>query len=157
MIDQHISIETIEGEEEKIITEEKKELYNVQLCNLTHTLVPAEETTEESCQKLNLKFNSETGLLFLQYGNSTEELLTLLTTNDSGQRIVKTFSSSKFFLPGKFEYYDFYTEKNKDKHKIMFQLKIEKIGKGIIPNLFFSTLVSYDKALIICYPRTNII
>ena len=130
-------------------SQEEIQLYKVDLENLTHF---SNSSTSEFY--LRLRFNSETGLLFLQLGNSTEKLLTLLTTNDSGQRIVSSYNSSKFFLPGDFEYNNFY---NKTIY-LRFYVDKKVDGKtGVLDEEFFEGMIENNQSTIVCFPRTNII
>ena len=71
--------------------------------NLTYDKV--DNTT--SANNLSIKYNSETGLVFIAIG-SEYKILTLQTTTDSGRRIVRDYVANKFLLPGKFDYPDFY-------------------------------------------------
>lgn len=132
-------------------SQEEIQLYKVDLENLTHF-----SNSSTSKFYLRLRFNSETGLLFLQLGNSTEKLLTLLTTNDSGQRIVSSYDSSKFFLPGDFEYNNFYNK------TIYLRFYVDKKVDGTESDLnenFFTemTTTTNNQSTIVCFPRTNII
>jgi hypothetical protein len=67
-------------------------LYEVQLKNLTIS----------SSNILNLTYQSDTGLLFLSYGNSNGKLLNLLNLEDTGKKIVDFFQCNKFLVPGCF-------------------------------------------------------
>ena len=60
---------------------------------------------------LNIRYNSEVGLLFLTYGNSNEKILSLLNLNDTGEKIINNYTVNKFSLPGRFAYPDFDTKK----------------------------------------------
>lgn len=73
-------------------------LFDVQLQNIVF---------EEGAEYLNITYNSNTGILYLQYGNSSEKLLSLLTTTDSGERMVASAHTQKFFIPGSLDNPDF--------------------------------------------------
>ena len=128
------------------------DLFNVTLKNLTHT----QTAKENSVLKLNISYNSQNGLVYLQYGNSSEKILTLLSLNDIGERIVDSISSWKVKLPGEFDYPNFYHDNN-----ISFKLTITKTNdldataEVEIPKAFYEDLLT--KSLIVCYPRTNLI
>ena len=103
-------------------------------------------------QTISIKYNSEDGLLYLQEG-TTDEVLSLLVTSDSGQRIVDSFISNKFFLPGKFDIYDFYTTGD-----VSLKLSVKKYSENgsTIPEEFFDKMIG-GGSIIVCYPRTNLI
>lgn len=87
-------------------------------------------------QPLNLHYNSESGLLFLQYASSHEKLLHLVNLTDTGEKIVSGFNAIKFNIPGRLDYNDF------DLSKLEFTLTSDKV----IPETMFTI-----------YPRTNLI
>lgn len=127
-------------ENEKEIYEEK-DLFNIVLSNLTYS--------KEEWKKLQLNYNSETGLIFLNLGdNSYPKLLTSLNTTDTGERVVDYYETNKFFIPGIFEYPEFSFE------HFFIKLEWERYAgenresiydlEGIIP-------------VIECFPRTNLI
>lgn len=89
-------------------------------------------------QTFYLKYNSETGVLYIRYGNSNaEKILSLITTTDTGERIVQQWSTKKFVIPGRFEdpYFDM--------EGLVFT--------GEAKNL------KYKCNSFMCFPRTNII
>ena len=90
-------------------------------------------------QTFYLKYNSETGVLYIRYGNSNaEKILSLITTADTGERIIQQWSTKKFVIPGRFE----------DPYFNMEGLKF--IGKA-------ENLKEYKCNSFMCFPRTNII
>ncbi len=106
---------------------------------------------------LYFTYMSETGLVFLTTNqNGAGDLLTLQTFTDSGDFLVKSLYSSKFMLPGVFDYEDFYT----DEHNIEFVLEYSK--RTFVNNNWSSRIINktcYDNQYISieCYPRTNVI
>ena len=50
---------------------------------------------------LNIRYDSESGLLFLKVGESTEKILSLVNSIN-GVKIVNNFNTSKCKLPGRF-------------------------------------------------------
>ena len=62
-----------------------------------------EGTRETAAYSLNIRYDSEGGLLFMQYGNSKEKLITTLNTISTGSRIVDAYEVKKFFIPGLFD------------------------------------------------------
>lgn len=128
------------------------ELFNINLCKLTHG------NSLNTSSKLNLTYNSQNGLVYISQADSKEEILSLSTLNDTGDRIVKAYSTYSAKLPGEFDYPGFFSDND-----IYLEFYIKKMGtdKDVthltpeirIPSGFFST----DPALIVCYPRTNTI
>ena len=88
-------------------------------------------------QPLNLHYNSESGLLFLQYASSHEKLLHLINLTDTGEKIVSGFNAIKFNIPGRLDYNEF------DLSKLNFTLTT---SDSVIPVTMFTS-----------YPRTNLI
>ena len=88
-------------------------------------------------QPLNLHYNSESGLLFLQYASSHEKLLHLINLTDTGEKIVSGFNAIKFNIPGRLDYNEF------DLSKLNFTLIT---SDKVIPETMFTI-----------YPRTNLI
>ena len=125
-------------------------LFNIDLKNLTHT-----STSGVNPLVLNIVYNSQNGLVYLKYGTSNEKILTLLSLNDIGERIVDSFSSWKAKLPGEFDYPGFYTEND-----VRLKLIIKKyysdpdLAVEEIPAKFYEKLQA--EANIICFPRTNL-
>lgn len=54
---------------------------------------------------INIVYDSETSLLFLNHGDSANFLLSHLLTSSSGKRIVNNLSSQQYSIPGRFEDY----------------------------------------------------
>ena len=118
-----------------------KTLYYLELSNLKYS---SSIDTEEN---INIKYNSETGLLFLQYGGNYERVLTQLTTTDTGERIVSSFSVNKFYIPGQFTYPGF------DYSSLTFVLEWVKIKNGAPVD----HTLSVSGCELIAFPRTNVI
>lgn len=80
----------------ELIKEEEILLYQLDLKNLT--------VSAFTPFPLNITYQSDTGLLFLTYGNSNGKLLNLLNLEDTGQKIVDLFICNKFLVPGVFSW-----------------------------------------------------
>ena len=194
------NVQLIIKRERESLIEEQIPLFQVQLCNLTHsgvydyktlTRTMAESlgvnipndmsgwTENETLQSfinkqthtlkevsniikpqilfntMYLTYNSQNGLLYLKYNDSSEQILTLLSLSDNGQRIVKSCQSYKTKLPGDFDYPGFYD------NTITLELRITKInvgGDGLTPSIpaqFYEKL--FEQTSIIAFPRTNLI
>lgn len=104
-----------------------------------------------SNQDLRLHYNSENGLLFLQYASSHEKLLNLMNLTDTGEKIVSSFNSSKFKIPGRFD--------NKEFDINNFGLKIYINYKEPENDTQISLTTTDDNNIynITVYPRTNLI
>lgn len=101
-----------------------QELFTTNLTNLSINPKPESAVADVSQPKdhmLCIRYDSETGLLFLQYGNSRERLLTLQNTTTTGERMVTSYQAYKFFIPGKFDDPDF------DLSALTFDLKVKSI------------------------------
>ena len=64
---------------------------------------------------LNIRYLSESGILLLKYGDMEYQILSLLNTVDSGEKIVDYQQVNKFFLPGDFytaHFYDYIPDEN---------------------------------------------
>jgi hypothetical protein len=140
-----------------VYNEERINLYSVSLKNLTTTYKPAtnsmplnERSVEPVLLTIGITYHSESGLLYLGYGDSTDKILTLTTTSDTGERIVSSFSSSKFTLPGRLKYPDFNTI---DNFRLECSVTVLNSSFGVVPNEFFRR----DLSSLVCYPRTNVI
>ena len=106
-------------------------------------------------------YNSANGIVYLKKGSSTEEILSLITINDSGERIVDSYDVYNTKLPGRFDIPSFYES------EIGFSLSIKKLATpGYNPNTGSINDVSipfdfYKELLlntdIVCFPRTNTI
>ena len=108
--------------------DEEITLFNTNLQNLLY---------DSRATNFNITYNSGTGILYLQYGNSSEKLLSLLTTSDTGERMVTSVFSEKFFLPGQLDFNNFKVE------DVKFIVGVQNIG--------------FKKLTIECFPRTNIL
>lgn len=127
-------------------------LFSAELQNLT--IIPYNELIDKALS-LNIRYNSEVGLLFLTYGNSNEKILSLLNLNDTGEKIINNYTVNKFSLPGQFAYPDF------DTHKLHLKLSAWKYDsatntQSAVSNTFISKITG-QKPYIVCYPRTNIL
>lgn len=125
-------------------------LYSIEFKNLTTTFISKEQPSTPILT-IGVTYHSETGLLYLEYGNSSDKILTLMTTTDTGERIVSSFSSNKFYLPGLLEDPSFDISN--------FRLKLSVIGANI-PDAFYKSYGEKEKtydSYFICYPRTNIV
>jgi len=76
-------------------------LFNITLDNLTTIFNNTNQSNDATNDilKFTIEYDSETGLLFLGLGNDTRKLLTLTTQSSSGENLVQTFSTKKFFFP----------------------------------------------------------
>lgn len=126
----------------------------ITLCNLTLENIAF---FLENGYKLNFKYFSETGLLFLSpTTTSNPTLVTMQTHTDSGEYLIKHLSTTKFMLPGEFNYPGFYTS---NEIPLVFFLQFSKRTK--IDGEWVSAKIdpsAYKQAISIeCYPRTNVI
>ena len=136
-------------------------LFSAEFQNLT--IMPIKtQNTETSSQNmltkplsLNIRYNSEVGLLFLTYGNSNEKILSLLNLNDIGEKIINNYTVNKFSLPGKFAYPDF------DTKNLWLKLSVWKYesatNKRFAVDRAFLSEITGKQPYIVCYPRTNIL
>lgn len=128
------TVEPSEDSNEKIITcnvnnigETSIELFNISLTNLTNS------------DSYTFEYNSQTGDLCLIEGN-TRKIITLLTTYNSGRRIVNALNTKSCFLPGTF---------NGGKWD---QISLSINSSGCIVDLDRATGNGIN-----CYPRTTLI
>ena len=125
-------------------TDEKKKLFEVEFKNLTY--FTAEDDTSNI---LNVVYDSEKALLFLQHGDSMQELLTRLTTLSSGDRLIDHLTVNQFRIPGVFDDVSF----DINKIYLEYQLKIlDPVGQTTT-----ITRTGLFDATISCRPRTNLI
>ena len=127
-------------------------LFSAELQNLT--IIPHNKPIDDALS-LNIRYNSEIGLLFLTYGNSNEKILSLLNLNDIGEKIINNYTVNKFSLPGRFAYPDF------DTKKLQLKLSVWKYNSATntqfaVNNAFLSEITG-KQPYIVCYPRTNIL
>lgn len=127
-------------------------LFSAELQNLTIT--PHNKPIDDALS-LNIRYNSEIGLLFLTYGNSNEKILSLLNLNDTGEKIINNYTVNKFSLPGRFAYPDF------DTKKLQLKLSVWKYDsatnvQSAVSDAFLSK-ITVKQPYIVCYPRTNIL
>ena len=121
-------------------------LFSVGLEKLTHY------TSNDNSHTLHIRYNSETGLLYLKYADLNEKLITQQILSDTGERFVSSFNSNKFIIPGVFNAPDFNYE------KLKFSLKISKFVNGSPVKITESarTKIQSERPKVICYARTNI-
>lgn len=127
-------------------------LFSAELQNLT--IIPIDESVNNALS-LNIRYNSEVGLLFLTYGNSNEKILSLLNLNDTGEKLINNYTVNKFSLPGKFAYPDF------DTYKLHLKLSVWKYDsatniRSTVSSNFLGNIAG-STPNIVCYPRTNIL
>ena len=130
---------------------EELTLFHVNLINLSYS------QQGKNPALLRLQYNSETGLLFLGYGSDvSNKVLTLINTTDTGERIVESFSSNKFFIPGLFDSPDFYGSKE-DFYEALdnfsLKLKWERKTKDNTAKIQNNNCTMFVE----CFPRTNLI
>ena len=73
------------------------ELFNIELQYLTGN------PEDEEFLLVGIKYKSDLGVLFLQYGNGVEKILSLVDYTDIGEKLVKSYICNKFNIPGKLE------------------------------------------------------
>ena len=129
------------------------DLYRAYESKKREQLTPMVSPLDSKANTLNMRYDSESGLLFLQYGSSTEKLLNLLNSSTSGERIVSSYNVKKFYIPGLFDNPSF------DQSKLTLKLTCIFLNEsgGQIKNTtgFFNT-ASTD-SYIESYARTNVI
>ena len=137
-------------------------LFSAEFQNLTIMPITT-QNTETSSQSiltkplsLNIRYNSEVGLLFLTYGNSNEKILSLLNLNDTGEKIINNYTVNKFSLPGRFAYPDFDTKNLRLKLSV-WKYKSSATNKRFAVDRAFLSSITGSKPSIVCYPRTNIL
>ena len=136
-------------------------LFSAEFQNLTIMPITTQDTETNSQSmltqplSLNIRYNSEVGLLFLTYGNSNEKILSLLNLNDIGEKIINNYTVNKFSLPGRFAYPDF------DTKNLRLKLSVWKYNSATdkrfaVSDAFLGNITG-SKPNIVCYPRTNIL
>lgn len=134
-------------------------LFEVELKNLNFG--PHSDGTSN---KMHITYNSENALLFIQFGDSMQELLTRLTTCSTGDRIVDHMFVEQFNIPGVFDDYNFDIRKM----KIEYNLQLVAIAPETDSTryLIFSTTGStsatdkvndFLNVQVLSRPRTNLI
>ena len=136
-------------------------LFSAEFQNLTIMPITTQDTETNSQNmltgplSLNIRYNSEVGLLFLTYGNSNEKILSLLNLNDTGEKIINNYTVNKFSLPGRFAYPNFDTE------NLWLKLSVWKYesatDKRFAVDGAFLSEITGKEPYIVCYPRTNIL
>ena len=137
-------------------------LFSAEFQNLTIMPITTQDT-ETSNQSmltkplsLNIRYNSEVGLLFLTYGDSNEKILSLLNLNDIGEKIINNYTVNKFSLPGRFAYPNFDTENLRLKLSV-WKYKKSATNKRFAVDGAFLNEITGKQPYIVCYPRTNIL
>jgi hypothetical protein len=110
--------------------------------------------------RLNLKYDSEAGLMFIQFGDGTYKLLSLQSTAGSGERLLSSLDIKKFKIPGLFSTPGF----NLNNFYINLSVKLKDNNGAIITvdNTDHTTIAAGAITLIpddlelIAYARTNI-
>lgn len=136
-------------------------LFSAEFQNLTIMPITTQNTETNSQNMLttplflNIRYNSEVGLLFLTYGNSNEKILSLLNLNDTGEKIINNYTVNKFSLPGQFAYPYF------DTSNLRLKLSVWKYDsatstKSAVSDKFLGNIAG-KQPNIVCYPRTNIL
>ena len=134
-------------------------LFSAEFQNLTIMPIQDTETNSQNTLtkplSLNIRYNSEVGLLFLTYGDSNEKILSLLNLNDIGEKIINNYTVNKFSLPGRFAYPNF------DTKKLQLKLSVWKYNSAtnerFAVNNAFLREITEKQPYIVCYPRTNIL
>ena len=134
-------------------------LFSAEFQNLTIMPIQDTETNSQNTLtkplSLNIRYNSEVGLLFLTYGDSNEKILSLLNLNDIGEKIINNYTVNKFSLPGRFAYPNF------DTKKLQLKLSVWKYesatNKRFAVDGAFLNEITGKQPYIVCYPRTNIL
>ena len=136
-------------------------LFSAEFQNLTIMPITTQDTETNSQNmltgllSLNIRYNSEVGLLFLTYGNSNEKILSLLNLNDTGEKIINNYTVNKFSLPGRFAYPDFDTKNLRLKLSV-WKYKSATTKRFAVDRAFLSEITG-KQPHIVCYPRTNIL
>ena len=149
------------GEETPSYNYESILLFSAEFQNLTIMPITTQNTKTNSQSmlpeplSLNIRYNSEVGLLFLTYGNSNEKILSLLNLNDTGEKIINNYTVNKFSLPGRFAYPGF------DTKDLRLKLSVWKYNSATderfaVSDAFLGNITN-SKPKIVCYPRTNIL
>lgn len=134
-------------------------LFEVELKNLNFG--PHSDLTSN---KMHITYNSENALLFIQFGDSMQEILTRLTTCSSGDRIVDHMFVEQFRIPGVFDDYNFDIRKMKIEYNL--QLVAATSENDSSHYLLFSTTGStsaedtvddFLTVQVLSRPRTNLI
>lgn len=115
-------------------------------------LTPMVSPLDNTPNTLNIRYDSESGLVFLQYGSSVEKLLNLLNSSTSGDRIVNSYNVKKFYIPGMFDNPAF--DINNFHLELTFKAT-DAAGADILMANFFNTATT--DSYIESYARTNVI
>ena len=137
-VEESIEVKNEETNETKIM-KTNITLFQANLANLA-----IEKDKEDKIIPYNITYNSETGILYIKYGNTQEKILDLITTTDTGERLLISSTSSKFMLPGQFNYPGFSCS------NLIFKCFASKENDT-------DTEPTIELTNFICYPRTNII
>lgn len=115
-------------------------------------LTPMISPLDNTPNTLNIRYDSESGLVFLQYGSSVEKLLNLLNSSTSGDRIVNSYNVKKFYIPGMFDNPAFDIS---NFHLELTFKATDAAGADILMTNFFNTATT--DSYIESYARTNVI
>lgn len=115
-------------------------------------LTPMVSPLDNTPNTLNIRYDSESGLVFLQYGSSVEKLLNLLNSSTSGDRIVNSYNVKKFYIPGMFDNPAFDIS---NFHLELTFTATDAAGSNITMTNFFNTATT--DSYIESYARTNVI
>ena len=74
-----------------VYNNESKTLFNVSLTNMSTNA------------NMNLRYDSESGIIYFQFGDSSKKVLSLMSSNVNGKRILNSINVAKFKLPGLLE------------------------------------------------------
>ena len=85
----------------------RKVLFDTSLTNLSFLNNTPDYSPENRVWTLDLKYDSNSGLMFLELGNNDRLLLSRLSTVSTGKRIINSIIVEKHFLSGNFESYIF--------------------------------------------------
>ena len=136
--------------EEKLL--KSSDIYEAQKQGVREQLTPMVSPLDNTPNTLNIRYDSESGLVFLQYGSSVEKLLNLLNSSTSGDRIVNSYNVKKFYIPGMFDNPAFDIS---NFHLELTFTATDAAGSNITMTNFFNTATT--DSYIESYARTNVI
>lgn len=119
--------------------------------------VGVSDSEMSNVETFNIRYNSETGLLFLKIADSNEKLISLLTTIDSGEKIVKNYFSTKFNIPGLFNFSEFKREDLRFILTYTREWEPENSNQKYISTQEEECIFKDWNPTFECYPRTNVI
>lgn len=132
------------------------QLFSVQFKNLTERSVTKGLLSDNRILTLDLRYDSESGLVFLGFGDSNYKLLSLQNTADTGERLISSIQTSKFKIPGRFD------QPYVDYNNLRFVVTISGQANGanglesvsLNADIFKQNIANSN---VITYARTNII